>query len=248
MNIKTRVALLSVAAVLAVGLFANLTLPVRTVALTIFGTPVGLAEGSFGLLWDALRVGGFFSREDGKVLAERMNQESTAALVQKEESIVQSGEAREQQASGGGVVVPVLRRSFTALEQSLLVQAPANVQEGMVAYSDGAYIGRVASVQGGRAVIELAWSLGTDTNAMLAGSGVAVVMVGQGAGFWTVRVPRSQKVEVGEVLVSNHGNRDVMGSVRAVAPESASPFTEFVVRSSINPSLIQFVTLRPYAQ
>jgi len=63
-----------------------------------------------------------------------------------------------------------------------------------------------------------------------------------------VRVPRSQKVEVGEVLVSNHGDRDVIGSVRAVTPESASPFTEFVVRSSINPSIIQFVTLRAYAQ
>lgn len=248
MSTRTQVIVLSIVGVLVVGLFANLTLPVRTAALTVFGTPVARMEGAFDVVWDAVRLGGFFSRDDGRARAIAEGQEETRALMQQENDVTDRARTRERDASGGSIIAPIIRRSFTALEQSLVIATPPEAHEDMRVYAEGALIGNLASVIQGRGVVTLLWSPGEYTRALLASSGVPVELEGQGAGFWTARVPRSQKVVVGEVLVLNHASRDVIGAVRAVSPESANPFTEFVVRSSVNPSVMQFVTLQSYAQ
>ena len=248
MSVRSRVFLFSLMGILLVGFFADVTFPVRTLSRTVFGTPVGLVEGVFGEVWNSVHVSGFFVRGDGRGYAERTAEDEMRTLTEKEKTIASQGEQQERGAGVGGQVASVLRRSFGALEQSLVLLAPSSTESGDLVYAQGALIGTVTHVANVRAVVELLWSPGKETPALLASPNVPVVLVGQGAGFWSAKVPRSQKVEVGDVVVTNHASQEIIGSVRAVKPESASPFTEFIVRSPINPTTVQWVTLKAYAQ
>lgn len=114
------------------------------------------------------------------------------------------------------------------------VMTPGPEIGARVRVSESVEVGRVASVRGTSAIVDLYTSTKTRTPVEINGSGPLVIAEGAGAGTYTLHIPKSFEVESGDVLV-RPGTKDVIiGVVESVNKDETDSFSLVRARLPVN--------------
>lgn len=147
-----------------------------------------------------------------------------------------------------GVVATVLYRPPQSPYDTIIIDAGSNESltiDSKVYLSEGVALGIVSEVFSNRARVNLFSSHNTETPAILERGNTAVVLLGAGAGNFTIKIPQGVPVEVGDRILSADISSRLLAVVGDINSEPTDSFKEVLAKSPVNIFNMRFVLVTP---
>ncbi len=170
---------------------------------------------------------------------------STAALMQTENAELKAELNRLP--STRGTLAHVVTLPNRSLYDTVTVDAGVaqGITEGQIAYAFGSIaLGTVSSVGEDYATVTLFSAPGRETSGTVAGSNVAITMIGRGGGEYEVRMPRDVDFAVGGLIAYQSTDTAVLAEIERIATDPRDPFQKLYAKTPINLQALKWVIVR----
>lgn len=196
-------------------------------------------------------VTSFFTSHQGLFRENTLLKEKIASLEMELRATVgvETRQALMELANRSGsdtVIAAVLTRPPQSPYDTIIVDAGSNefVSLGsVVSLPEGAVLGVVSEVFSNRSRVALFSSANTETPAFLERGGVAVTLIGAGAGNFKIISPQDTLVEIGDRILSADISSKLLAVVASVTSEPTSSFKEVLAKSPLNIFNMRFVLI-----
>ncbi len=170
---------------------------------------------------------------------------STAALIQAEN--VELKAQLNRVPTTRGTLAHVVTLPNRSLYDTVTVDAGTaeGVIEGQVVYAFGSIaLGTVSAVASDHATVTLFSAPGRETSGTVAGSNVAITMIGRGGGEYEVRMPRDVAFAVGDLVAYQSTDSAVLAEIERIATDPRDPFQKLYAKAPINLQALKWVIVR----
>jgi cell shape-determining protein MreC len=170
---------------------------------------------------------------------------TTAKILSNENEALKAELGRSPRPTGVlAHVVTLPNRSFY---DTFVIDAGSRdaVSVGQVAYGFGSIaLGTITSVESDHATVQLFSASGQTTSGTVAGSDLAVTLIGRGGGEYEVRMPRDVEFVVGGLIAYQSVQSAVLAQIERIVTDPRDPFQRLIAKAPINLQALKWVIVR----
>lgn len=151
-------------------------------------------------------------------------------------------------AEKSGIVVAILTHPPQSPYDLIVIDAGSNDSISLGAKAkllEGPEMGIVSEVYPSFSKVKLFSTPGERTNAVLERHQVPVVLLGTGAGNFSISLPRDTQVEIGDRILSSSLGQSLIAVVEDIKIEPTDSFKEVLARSPANIFELRFISILP---
>lgn len=170
---------------------------------------------------------------------------TTASIISSENDALKAELGRSPRPVGVlAHVVTLPNRSFY---DTFVIDAGSDdtISVGQTVYGFGSIaLGTITSVESDHATVQLFSASGQTTSGTVAGSDVAVTLIGRGGGEYEVRMPRDVEFVVGGLIAYQTTESAVLAEIERIATDPRDPFQRLIAKAPINLQALKWVIVR----
>lgn len=146
-----------------------------------------------------------------------------------------------------GTLAHVLTAPNRSLYDTFVIDAGSDdgIFMGQQVYAFGSVaLGSISDVSDSSAVVTLFSASGQETVGSAVGDGVAVTLIGRGAGEYEVRMPRDIHFEIGSTIALQSTTPAVLAQVQKIMTDPRDPFQRLLAKVPVNLTTLKWVIVR----
>lgn len=178
-------------------------------------------------------------------LAGHQSDSAMIALLQEENTQLKAllGRSTEKK----NILATVLTLPNRSIYDTFLIDAgsTAGVSVGQYVYTvTGVALGAISAVTDYTATVLLFSASGQETVGTANDSGVAVSLIGRGAGEYEVHIPRSVRFSIGEVISTQSIQPQILAKIEKIETDARDPFQRLLAKAPVTFSSLRWVTVQ----